>query len=212
MHPENSVTNTAMANGFESLSDFNDTFKKLTGTSPVDSSNVQWVTVTRLLTPLGSIFAGVSEKGVCLLEFTDRRMLETQVRRLTKLFHAQFVPGEHPVLHQLDHELKEYFAGTRKAFSIPLDFSGTNFQRSVWGELMNIPYGKTRTYQQQADAINNINAVRAVAKCNGDNRISIIIPCHRVIGKNGKLTGYSGGLWRKQRLLELESGQRALTG
>jgi AraC family transcriptional regulator of adaptative response/methylated-DNA-[protein]-cysteine methyltransferase len=107
----------------------------------------------------------------------------------------------------LSKQLKQYFAGTLTEFTVPLDLPGTEFQQQVWHVLQTIPFGKTRSYQQQAEAINNPKAVRAVAKANGDNRISIIIPCHRVIGKNGQLTGYGGGLWRKQRLLELETGK-----
>ncbi len=201
------VTHAAMDSGFDSLSGFHDAFKKITGTNPGNSRNVQLITISRLLTPLGPMFAGATDKGLCLLEFTDSRMLETQIQRLTKLLKAQFVPGEHPLFIDLDRQLKDYFAGKLKDFSIPLDFPGTEFQQKVWQQLLTIPYGETRSYQQQAEAINHKKAVRAVAKCNGDNRISIIIPCHRVIGKNGKLTGYGGGLWRKQRLLELETGQ-----
>ena len=201
------ITDTAFDSGFESLSGFNDAFKKLTGNSPTQSKAAQIVTVTRILTPLGPMFAGASTKGICLLEFSDRRMLETQIQRLSKLLKARFVPGHHIHFDLLDKELKEYFEGKLENFTVPLDFPGTDFQHQVWQQLLTIPYGETRSYQQQAEAINNVKAVRAVAKTNGDNRISIIIPCHRVIGKNGKLTGYGGGLWRKQRLLELESRQ-----
>ncbi len=208
---KNTITDTAMDSGFESLSGFHDAFKKITGGSPVNSKQIQLVTITRVITPLGPMFAGASDKGICLLEFTDRRMLETQIKRLTKLLNARFVPGEHPLFHQLDNELKRYFAGKLKNFSIPIDYPGTDFQQKVWRALMDIPYGETRSYQQQAQAIDHIKAVRAVARCNGDNRIGIIIPCHRVIGKDGKLAGYGGGIWRKQRLLELESGQLSLS-
>jgi len=203
----NSVIETAFDSGYESLSGFNQAFKKLTGQSPTQSKNTQVITVTRILTPLGPMFAGATEKGICLLEFTDRRMLETQIKRLTKLLNAQFIPGEHPWFNLLNDELVAYFKGELKQFSVPLDYPGTEFQRKVWGALQTIPFGQTRSYQHQSESIGNPKAVRAVAKANGDNRISIIIPCHRVIGKNGKLTGYGGGLWRKQRLLELESGQ-----
>lgn len=209
---EDKVIDTAFDSGYESLSGFNDAFKKLTGSTPSKSKKQQVVTVTRILTPLGPMFAGATDKGICLLEFTDRRMLESQIQRLSKLLKAQFVPGEHPLFKSLNQELQDYFEGKLKQFKVPLDLPGTDFQQQVWRALLQIPYGETRSYQAQAEHIGNPAAVRAVAKANGDNRIGIIIPCHRVIGKNGQLTGYGGGLWRKQRLLELETGQLSWQG
>jgi len=205
------ILGVAMDSGFDSISGFNDAFKKISGSIPSHSKTQNVISITRINTPLGPMFAAAGDKGLCLLEFTDRRMLETQIKRLTKLCNAHFVPGNHPVFKLLDEQLSKYFQGNLKNFSIPLDTPGTAFQQQVWQQLTTIPYGETRSYQQQAEAINNIKAVRAVAKTNGDNRISIIIPCHRVIGKNGKLTGYGGGIWRKQRLLELESAQLSFT-
>lgn len=199
-----SILDTALDSGFQSLSGFNNAYKNITGKSPGNSSNNELVTVTRILTPLGPMLAGATCRGVCLLEFTDRRMLETQIKRLSHLLKAKFIPGDIAIFSKLNDELNRYFAGQLKSFSVSLDVPGTEFQQKVWRALSKIPYGHTRSYQQQAIAINNEAAVRAVAKANGDNRISIIIPCHRVIGKNGQLTGYGGGLWRKQRLLELE--------
>ena len=201
---DSSITETAFESGYESLSGFGDAFKKLIGMSPKNSKSTTLVTLNRLLTPLGPIIVGATDKGICLLEFNDRRMLETQLRRLTKLMNATFVTGEHHHFIRLNQELKQYFLGKLQEFSIELDTPGTEFQCSVWRALQTIPYGETRSYQQQAISIGNPRAVRAVAKANGDNRISIIVPCHRVIGKNGNLTGYGGGLWRKQRLLEIE--------
>lgn len=199
------VIDAALESGFESLSGFNEAFKKLTGQVPT-SKQTHVIAVTRILTPLGPMIAAASQKGICLLEFTDRLRLEAQITRLSKRLNARFVPGKHPLFEQLELELKQYFEGKLKHFKVPLDIPGTDFQTQVWQELINIPYGQTRSYQTQATAINRPEAVRAVAKANGDNRIGIIIPCHRVIGKNGKLTGYGGGLWRKKRLLELEQG------
>jgi len=201
---EQSVTEIAFDSGYESLSGFADAFKKLTGVSPKSSRFQTLVTITRILTPLGPMIAGATDKGICLLEFSDRRMLETQLKRLTKLLNANFVPGEHSLFSTLNQQLSDYFSGRLQSFDLPLDLPGTEFQKHVWQVLRQIPYAKTRSYQQQAECINNPKAVRAVAKANGDNRIAIVIPCHRVIGKNGSLTGYGGGLWRKQRLLELE--------
>ena len=153
---------------------------------------------------LGPMLAGANDDGICLLEFIDRRMLETQIIRLRQLFNAEFVPGDNKYFEDLNMQIQEYFSGKRKNFDLPLLLKGTSFQEAVWKELLTIPYGVTRSYQEQAEHVGNIHAVRAVAKANGDNRIAIIIPCHRVIGKNGKLTGYGGGLWRKQFLLDHE--------
>ncbi len=198
------VTESAFDLGYESLSGFAESFKKTTGFSPSKSKDKKIVTVTRLLTPLGPMLAGAVDEGICLLEFVDRRMIETQIKRLKKYLNAEFVPGQNKYFDELDKQLKEYFEGKRKNFDIPLSLPGTEFQLKVWKELQKIPYGKTRSYQQQAVALRNPKAVRAVAKANGDNRIAIIIPCHRVIGKDGQLVGYGGGMWRKQYLLNLE--------
>ena len=111
---------------------------------------------------------------------------------------------DHKVLKATEKQLKEYFAGTRKTFDLPIEFKGTEFQKQVWGELLNIPYGKYVTYGAQASKIGRPKAVRAVGACNGKNPISIIVPCHRVIGASGSLTGYAGGLSVKQHLLQFE--------
>ncbi|MBI1225245.1 MAG: methylated-DNA--[protein]-cysteine S-methyltransferase [Bacteroidetes bacterium] len=202
------VTDTAFSNGYESLSGFADSFKKTTGFAPAKSTNKKIITVTRLLTPLGPMMAGATDHGICLLEFTDRRMLETQISRLKKYLKAEIVSGEHSFFSMLNEQLNDYFDGKRKDFGLPLDLTGTAFQQQVWTELLQIPYGKTRSYKEQATNIGNPKAVRAVARANGDNRISIIIPCHRVIGSDGELTGYGGGLWRKKWLLEHEQNSK----
>jgi len=152
------------------------------------------------------MLAGATAQGICLLEFVDRRMLETQVERLNKALQAEFVPGFNPHLDSLNIQLAEYFRGERREFELPLVLSGSAFQRQVWEGLQTIPYGSTRSYKEQAALIGRPEAVRAVARANGDNRIAILIPCHRVIGSDGSLTGYGGGLWRKQYLLDLEAG------
>jgi methylated-DNA-[protein]-cysteine S-methyltransferase len=116
----------------------------------------------------------------------------------------------HPLLRETARQLREYFAGARRKFELPLEFRGTEFQRRVWAALLEIPYGQTRTYGQIAEAIGNSSAVRAVGAANGRNPISIIAPCHRVIGMNGDLTGFGGGLDAKAHLLSLEAPQRQL--
>jgi AraC family transcriptional regulator of adaptative response/methylated-DNA-[protein]-cysteine methyltransferase len=161
--------------------------------------------LTTFDSPLGPMTACASNDGICLLEFSDRRMLKTELKTIEKLLNASVVQGENNYFSMLKNELREYFKGERKEFNVPLTSPGTEFQRKVWCELMNIPYGATRSYKQQAIALGNKEAVRAVANANGMNRIAIIIPCHRVIGDNGHLTGYGGGLWRKRWLLDLEN-------
>ena len=131
-------------------------------------------------------------------------MIETQIARLRKRLGCVFVPGETGLFGELTTELDRYFRGGLKEFSIPVLAPGTDFQRSVWNRLRAIPSGATRSYAEIAAEIGRPTAVRAVARANGDNRIAVLIPCHRVIGSDGKLTGYGGGLWRKQRLLEIE--------
>jgi AraC family transcriptional regulator of adaptative response/methylated-DNA-[protein]-cysteine methyltransferase len=200
------VIEAAFESGYESLSGFTDSFRKTVGFSPVNSRNQAMIVMTRILTPLGPMLAGASEYGICLLEFIDRRMLETQLKRIRRFFNAELIPGESRFFPALNREIDEYFAGTRREFSVPLSIAGTDFQKKVWNILMKIPYGETRSYMDQAVAMGSPRSVRAVAGANGDNAIGIIIPCHRVIGSDGKLVGYGGGLWRKKYLLDLEKG------
>ncbi|MHA2170719.1 MAG: methylated-DNA--[protein]-cysteine S-methyltransferase [Candidatus Kariarchaeaceae archaeon] len=158
-----------------------------------------------LETPLGKMIAGVSEKGCCLLEFEDRRSLPAILRNLQAKHQAELVEGESPIIDQIETEINEYFIGQRVGFDIPLDIQGTSFQRKVWENLLQIPYGKTKSYGEIANLANNPKAVRAVGSANGANNIAIVIPCHRVIRSDGNLQGYGGGLWRKKKLLSLES-------
>jgi AraC family transcriptional regulator of adaptative response/methylated-DNA-[protein]-cysteine methyltransferase len=203
-----SVTTSAFNHGYDSLSGFNESYRTIFGSSPKGAADKVVINIVRFSSPLGPMFACATANGVCLLEFTDRRMLETEFKDLCKRLNAVILPGENPHLEQLQSELKEYFAGQRHHFELALDTPGTEFQQQVWHGLQAIPYGQTRSYKQQAAAINNPKAVRAVAQANGCNRVAIIIPCHRVIGADGSLTGYGGGLERKQWLLELEQGQQ----
>ncbi|MCI0706957.1 MAG: methylated-DNA--[protein]-cysteine S-methyltransferase, partial [Ignavibacteriae bacterium] len=198
------VTSAAFDSGFESLSGFGNSFKSVFGVSPKKGKAQQVINVTRLETPLGTMLACATEKGICLLEFTDRKMLETELKDLAKRLNAIMLQGESVHFDTLRQQLVEYFEGKRKEFTVPLDTPGTEFQQAVWNILQTIPYGSTRSYLQQAKLIRKPDAVRAVAHANGMNRISIIIPCHRVIGSDGKLVGYGGGLWRKQWLLDHE--------
>lgn len=198
-----SITDVALNSGYESLSGFGYTFKKMTGFSP--NQSISPIVVHRFNTPIGPMFAGASENGLCLMEFTDRRSLETELRDLQRYFKTAIIAGENEHTQQAEKELSEYFAGNRLQFDVTLDLPGTAFQQAVWQLLTTIPYGKTYSYQQQAERLNNPKAIRAVATANGANRVSIIVPCHRVIGKDGSLTGYGGGLPRKKWLLEHEA-------
>jgi AraC family transcriptional regulator, regulatory protein of adaptative response / methylated-DNA-[protein]-cysteine methyltransferase len=162
------------------------------------------IVTAKIDTPLGLMIVGATKEGICLLEFNDRRMLNTEYKDLAKLLKTTIEEGENKHIRTIRKQLNEYFNGCRKEFTIPLVTPGSEFQQTVWKELQNIPFGATRTYQGQAEALNKPDAIRAVANANGMNRISIVIPCHRVIGSDGKLTGYGGGLRRKKWLLDHE--------
>lgn len=198
------VAAAAFDSGYESLSGFNDTFKSVFGVSPSNSKEKTVIDIIRIETPLGTMLAGGVADGICLLEFSDRRMLETELKQIAKYFNATLIQGENKHFNLLRKELKEYFEKKLKNFSVPICAPGTEFQKAVWKTMQKIPYGKTWSYKQEAETLGKPKSVRAVANANGQNRISIIIPCHRVIGSNGTLTGYGGGLWRKKWLLEHE--------
>ncbi len=198
------VIEAAFNNGYNSLSGFQHTFRKTSSMSPSQSASRETLSLTRFETPLGQMIAVASSKGICILEFTDRRMLETQFKQTERYFRSPITPGKSEYFENLKIEIKRYFRGELKNFETPLQFVGTPFQRSVWNVLASIPYGKTISYKEEAKILGNVKAVRAVANANGHNRIAIIIPCHRVIGNNGELVGYGGGLWRKDWLLKLE--------
>lgn len=144
--------------------------------------------------PIGFIRIESSEKGICSLVFSDEQGMESRGM-------------ESPLwIKQVD----EYFSNKRKVFDLPLDLQGTVFQKRVWNELLKIPFGKKISYKELSLKLGDIKAIRAVAAANGANPVSIIVPCHRVIGSDGSLTGYAGGLWRKQWLLEFESQESLL--
>ena len=196
--------------GFESHSGFRDAFNRTFGNAPGRARRDGARIVCAMIeSPLGPLLAGASDAGISLLEYTDRRMLEKNLATMQKRFACAVVPGEHKLLTQLRRELAEYFAGGRDEFTVPLSPRDTPFQEKVWRELRNIPHGKTISYDELARRIAQPTAQRAVARANGMNRICILIPCHRVIGKDGSLTGYGGGLWRKRLLLELERCKRS---
>lgn len=155
-------------------------------------------------TPLGQMIAVANDEGLCLLEFHDRPALPRERADLRRLFGAEVEEGTHAHLDTVRRELDEYFEGRRTRFETPLSIRGTPWERGVWDQLLAIPCGETRCYEDIAIALGMPGAPRAVGLANGRNRIAILIPCHRVIEKSGKLRGYGGGLWRKARLLEIE--------
>jgi AraC family transcriptional regulator of adaptative response/methylated-DNA-[protein]-cysteine methyltransferase len=194
----------ALGNGYESHSGFREAFARTFGQPPGRARTSGCVVVDWLESPLGPLVVGAVQKGVCLLEFTDRRMLETQFTTLRKRFEAPILPGNHEHLEQLKDEMARYFTGQLTNFNVPLVYPGTPFQQRVWEGLLRIPYGQTRSYEDLACAVGVPGGSRAVGRANGSNRIAIVIPCHRVVNKSGELGGYGGGLWRKQFLLDLE--------
>jgi AraC family transcriptional regulator of adaptative response/methylated-DNA-[protein]-cysteine methyltransferase len=201
----------ARAGGYGSPSGFREAFARLFGDAPArartrPASASDGVRVRWLETPLGPMIAGATAAGVCLLEFTDRRMLETQFHTLRRRFRGPVFPGNSPHLDRLARELDAYFAGRRRRFTVPLDVPGSPFQTRVWRALLEIPYGGTCSYVDLARAIGSPRASRAVGRANGQNRIAIVIPCHRVVNADGRLGSYGGGLRRKEALLGLERG------
>jgi AraC family transcriptional regulator of adaptative response/methylated-DNA-[protein]-cysteine methyltransferase len=162
----------------------------------------------QMSSPVGTLIAASTPEGICLLEFADPQRLEPQMARARALF-GDRMEGGAAHLEQLERELAAYFEGTLRSFTVPLVIEGTPFQRRVWELLIEIPYGETRSYEQLALDLGDAGAIRAVGRANGHNRIAIVVPCHRVINKNGELGGYGGGLRNKRFLLELErSGSR----
>ncbi len=201
------VSSAILDSGYESESGFREAFSLVFGHPPTAVDRESCIWINRAATPLGSMIMGVSDRGLYLLEFAERRMLDTQLKRLRQELGRVFLPGEHPLMHTVQNELDAYFEGRLRDFSLDLQASGTAFQEQVWQALLQIPYGQMRSYADVARRIGQPDAVRAVGRANGDNRIAIIIPCHRVVGSDGKLTGYGGGLWRKKYLLSLEQSE-----
>jgi AraC family transcriptional regulator of adaptative response/methylated-DNA-[protein]-cysteine methyltransferase len=202
------LDDVTLGNGYESHSGFREAFNRTFGLSPGRAQSADYVRVAMATTPLGPMVLGATTEGLCLAEFTNRRMLKAQFEALQRHFRCAVVPGQNLHLEAAQGELDRYFAGELKAFSVPLVYPGSDFQRAVWDRLLAIPYGQTRSYEWLAQQVGRPAAVRAVGTTNGLNRIALFIPCHRVVNKSGKLGGYGGGVWRKQALLDLERGQR----
>jgi AraC family transcriptional regulator of adaptative response/methylated-DNA-[protein]-cysteine methyltransferase len=207
----NTVLDSQLNQGFESGSGFREAFARLVGAAPSRAQDIGVLHAKWLETPLGSMLAIADDRGLHLLDFVDRRGLERALTMLQKRLHARVLPGAHPYLAQVEREVTEYFAGSRQVFDTPVVLTGSPFQTTVWRALRAIPAGTTCSYAELAANIGRPKAVRAVGRANGDNRLSIIVPCHRVIGSDGALTGYGGGLARKRKLLDLEHAAQPAT-
>lgn len=156
-------------------------------------------------TPYGELIIGSFEDKLCLCDWRYRKMRESIDKRIKKGLNSDFIEESSDVIVNTKAQLTEYFADERKEFDVPLLFVGSDFQKGIWDALMQIPYGTTNTYLGLSRIIGNEKAIRAVATANGANAISIIVPCHRIIGSDGKMVGYAGGLAIKKKLLSLEN-------
>ena len=198
------IDDVVLDHGFESHSGFRSAFVRTFGQPPGKVRDGDFVRAVLLETPLGPMLAAASTKGLCDLGFADVRGLEKDYEDIRERYGLPVVPGENAVLQKLRRELEEYFSGQRREFTVPLAPQGTEFQQQVWRELQRIPFGQTASYEAVAKKVGSPTGMRAVARANGTNRICILIPCHRVIAKDGTLSGYGAGVWRKRLLLELE--------
>jgi len=190
--------------GFESASGFRDAFTRIFGEPPTTAKTKAGLFAERIDTPLGSMLAIADDEGLRLLEFVDRRAMETELSMLRKRLRTNVVPGEHRHLDTIRLQLADYFSGKKLDFDVPLAPVGSKFQLRAWRILRSIPMGETRSYSWMAERLGDANARRAVGRANGTNMICIVIPCHRVIRADGTLCGYGGGLWRKKWLLDHE--------
>lgn len=172
---------------------------------------METIKITCFQSPVGEMIIGSFDNRLCICDWTIEKRRTTIDRRIQRHLNAKYEEGSSDIIKQAIKELNEYFAGQRKTFDIPVVFTGSKFQCTVWEELMKIPYGTTISYGELACRIRNPKAVRAVASANATNPISIFVPCHRVIGSNHKLTGYGGGLNAKRALLELEFSNSPIT-
>lgn len=204
-----SVLDAQLDAGFESPSGFRSAYAKTFGSAP-NKGNPEPLFIAWLDTPMGRMIAIADETALFLLEFTNRKNMRRQFERLRKIQNRPVLPGRTAITDQIEAELGQYFEGHLESFNTPLTTSGTDFQRETWEALQTIPHGETRSYAQLAVMIGRPAAVRAVASANANNGLALIIPCHRVIEKNGGLGGYAGGIDRKQKLLDLESKSDAV--
>jgi AraC family transcriptional regulator of adaptative response/methylated-DNA-[protein]-cysteine methyltransferase len=196
---------------FDNPEDFRNGFAQLLGIAPDALRSNARLQADWIKTPIGDMIAVSDRTHLFLLEFADRKALGSELAVLFKDAKGDIGIGQLPPVVQVRRELTAYFAGTNATFSVPLATGGTAFSQSVWRALRQIPAGDTRTYSALAADIGHPSAVRAVARANGANRLAIIVPCHRILGVDGSLTGYGGGLWRKDRLISLERTYQRIT-
>ena len=194
---------------FDSASAFRAAFARLLGCAPGELRQDRLLRATWIATPLGDMIAVSSRSHLHLLEFVDRKGLPAQLKRLQQASREAIGIGMMPPSEQAASELSDYFAARSGHFRTPLALAGSAFTRQVWDALREIPVGQTRSYGDIARRIGRNTATRAVARANGANQIALMSPCHRGIGADGSLTGYGGGLWRKQRLIEIERQLKA---
>ncbi|MBB3770737.1 AraC family transcriptional regulator of adaptative response/methylated-DNA-[protein]-cysteine methyltransferase [Angulomicrobium tetraedrale] len=199
-----SVIEAQQEAGFQSASAFRAAFARLLGCAPGDIAGRGALLADWIGTPLGDMIAISSPSHLHLLEFVERRALPTEIARLRQRAKGDLGIGPSAATERIRAELGAFFAGRSAVFETPLALDGSAFTRAVWAELRQIPPGATVSYSEIARRLGQPAAIRAVARANGANQLALVIPCHRVIGADGSLTGYGGGLWRKQRLLEIE--------
>ena len=204
-----SVIDSQLDAGFDSASGFREAFGRLFGHPPQQMRGAADLRADWIDTPLGGMIAIADDTALHLLEFIDRKALPQGLRRLSGFVGGRIGLGRTAVTDRTEAQLVEFFDGRRPRFDLDLQLHGTDFQRRVWQGLRAIPAGETRSYAELAREIGSPTSIRAVANTNANNRIAIVIPCHRVIGADGTLTGYAGGLWRKQRLIEIERSYAA---
>ena len=203
------VVEAQLSVGFESPSAFRATFAKFMGRAPGEFTENAQLRASWIDTPIGAMVTICDATQLHLLEFPERKGLAREVQRLFQFSKGQLGFGRFAFTDLVQAQLAEFFGGQRSKFDLPLALHGTDFSKTVWHALQDIPAGQTRSYAQLAQSIARPTAMRAVARANGANQIAIIVPCHRVIGADGTLTGYAGGLWRKQKLIELERAYAA---
>ncbi len=202
------VIDAQLEASYGSASGFRAAFARLIGDAPVTAQGREILYADWMETPLGPMVAVGDKTHLHLLEFHDRKALPTEMDDLKRKTRSAVIAGRTAPIEQIDAELKAYFDGENGDFKTPLSLDGSAFERAVWEKLLEIPLGETRSYGDIAREVDTLLAVRAVARANGSNRIAIVIPCHRCIGSDGSLTGYGGGLWRKQWLLRHEGKMR----
>jgi AraC family transcriptional regulator of adaptative response/methylated-DNA-[protein]-cysteine methyltransferase len=200
------LTRVALDAGFESLSGFRDAFARVTGAPPGRARAVSPLRCATIETPLGPLVLAAVDEGLCFAEFALPARIARQAARLARRLGRPLVPGTCPMIDRTRDQLAQYFAGERRAFDVPFVTAGTPFDEAVWALLRDLRYGETTTYDALARALGRPGAARAVGGAVGRNPISVLVPCHRVLRGDGTLSGYGGGLWRKERLLALERG------